>query len=419
MKIGFAKVSITPALPRQLAGYAKKRIAYDVLDDVYVKVMVLSIQEKRYGIVSYDVCAIDSLLIEEVKKECAKQGLGEMHLLFTATHTHSSFGGLIDTIHGVNRVAEEIFVTTDKQLIKEVAEKSVKAIVIACEDLQEGTLSIAKTQVHDIGNNRNNVHFPGNDDMTAMFAEQRHGRRSIITNFACHPTVLNDQNLSISADYPGAIDAHMIQQGYVMNLFLNGSCGDISTRYSRHGVGYEEVQRYGALCKNALVDLAKQATPMDIDHIDWKTFTWSLNMKKPDDIPHAKEALELQERLLLKATHQGVQGSELRLQESFVEGAQANLRHAISGLHQEFCEVEVTIIRMNKETFVCIPGELFSELSNPLQTAHIHFIGYANGYLGYFADQKAYKNRCYEALSSPFEEGEGEKLMKYIEHELI
>ena len=52
--------------------------------------------------------------------------------------------------------------------------------------------------------------------------------------------------------------------------------------------------------------------------------------------------------------------------------------------------------------------------SNPLQNENVHFVGYANGYLGYFADKVAYDSFCYEALSSPFDKGEGERMMIFI-----
>ena len=47
-----------------------------------------------------------------------------------------------------------------------------------------------------------------------------------------------------------------------------------------------------------------------------------------------------------------------------------------------------------------------------------HFIGYANGYAGYFADMPAYDSFYYEALSSPFQKGEGEKLMLCVAQEV-
>lgn len=418
MKIGFAKQRITPALPKQLAGYAAKRVANEVLDDVYVKVLLLEKDAQHYGLVAYDLCAIDGLLIQEVKNEFVKHGLLADHFLFTATHTHSSFGGMIDTVHGVNRAAEGIFVPTDKRLIQAVADISIQAIMEACEDLQEGRLYVAKGLLHDIGNNRNSLEYAGNDRLLAVFAEQTQGKKISIMNFACHPTVLNDQNQKISADYPGAIDAYMMQQGYAMNIFLNGSCGDISTRFSRQGSGYEEVQRYGILGGEALLALRRKAKEITPEDIIIKQLHCSLQMKQPDTIEHAKAALEEKEAALQTAIEQGVSGSALRLQESFVEGAQANLRHASCGLHQKRYDVELSIWKFDTEAFLCIPGELFSELSNPLQDEHTHVIGYANGYLGYFADGKAYDHACYEALSSPFERGEGEAMMLQLQQAL-
>ena len=61
-----------------------------------------------------------------------------------------------------------------------------------------------------------------------------------------------------------------------------------------------------------------------------------------------------------------------------------------------------------------VPGELFSTLGVPLKKEGVEIFGYGNGYYLYLADEKSYDEMVYEAMSSPFEKGVGEFLVKSI-----
>ena len=66
---------------------------------------------------------------------------------------------------------------------------------------------------------------------------------------------------------------------------------------------------------------------------------------------------------------------------------------------------------MSDMFIVCVPGELFSELSNTIKKENVYFASYSNGYLGYFSDENGYDNNVYEALSSPFKKGQSEHMI--------
>ena len=44
--------------------------------------------------------------------------------------------------------------------------------------------------------------------------EQVEGKKAVLLNFACHPTVLNGTNLKVSADFPGAIQTALKAVSY-------------------------------------------------------------------------------------------------------------------------------------------------------------------------------------------------------------
>lgn len=411
MKIGFAQQCITPTLPLRLAGYARKRMAETALDDLFVKVILYQREQETYGILSYDLIAVDDVITRQLKDGMAKLHLKQENFLFTATHTHSGPGGVVETREGLLKPSLSVFMETNPDLTAYIAQKSLLALQEAIKTCKETTISCAQSTLFHVGDNRNCRDFPGNHDIAAVFLKQEDGRKGVLLHYACHPTVLNSESILLSADFPGAVASCMEQRGYAMCMYLNGSCGDISTRFSRRESSADELTRYGHMLEEKLLELKQNARPAEIRDFAIVHETYRMDLKQPGSTAEAQKEVDAAEQRLQKARQNGVCGSDLRVLESLKEGAQSNLALAQHPYSITSCDVSVTLVKINRHIFVCVPGELFSELSNPLQEKQIHFIGYANGYLGYFADEYAYDHFYYEALSSPFQKGQGERLM--------
>ena len=82
----------------------------------------------------------------------------------------------------------------------------------------------------------------GDRELTGFIFERTDGKRCLVYNYACHPTVLNADNRLRTADLPGAVAARLHEFDEV--ILLNGSCGDISTRFTRKGYGFAELDRF-------------------------------------------------------------------------------------------------------------------------------------------------------------------------------
>lgn len=415
MKIGYAKEIITPPFPVYLAGYAGKRLAEEAHDDLYVKVILIKLREEVYGIISYDLIGIDHLLTGRLDPELRTLGLNPGNFLAAATHTHSGPAGILKTSEGLLKGTDYIFGTENSELIESIVHRTIQAVKDALKSCREGRIRIARGSISGVGKNRNDSSRKGNEDILAAELQSRDHAPVLLVHYACHPTVLNHENLKLSADFPGALDEIMSRKGYAFTLYLNGSCGDISTRFTRQGKGFPEAGRYGCLLAEKTEQLLKEAREIQIEKIETGSLTAVLKLKKPEDPQKAAEHLQICRDNLGRALEEGIQGAELRLLKAQLEGAQANLNYAGYGPEQESQPVTVSLWQINQDIFAGIPGELFSELSNPLQNGRIHFAGYAGGYLGYFADKAAYDSLNYEALSSPFERGQAEILMGEIE----
>ncbi len=412
MKVGFAQQKLKLPEVCSLAGYAAERPMQGIHDDLYVKAIVLENEFDVYALIVFDLLAIDHLIMDQVKARLKQSGLIISNLDFAAIHTHSGCMGILDTQNGCLKSAVDIVGKEDPAIVKECGDKAFAAVMEAYETKETGTLSIARGCVQDVGANRISEKMDGNDHALLIEITTCY-KRALVTLYACHPTILPPSNQLCSADLPGAY-AKQVKQHYDMSIYLNGSCGDISTRFTRRSSDASELDRMSKLFYAQVRQILQNKEQIQIQSMDHFHFSIHLRAKTPKPLTEAQAYVKKCRDRIEQAKRQGLDSQQLRLVENALEGAEADVRYAKSYDGVTTYEIPISMIRMNDEIFVGIPGELFSSLSTPLQDAHTHFISYCNGYMMYFADEGAYVRNNYEALSSPFEKGESEKMMREI-----
>lgn len=414
MRLGFGQKEITPNMPCHLAGYAVDREMSGVHDKIFVKVALSENNGIYYTLIIYDLIAVDTVLMEKVKELCHQQSLPKDNLYFTAIHTHSAPMGVICTENGFLKSTEEFMGKVSPKLVEEIAVQTIEAMKNAYQTLGKATLKIGIGKCQNVGKNRISLEFSGNEDLFLIEAQNEY-QKAIFTLFACHPTVLNANNTLCSADFPGEYNAQMIKFGYDISFYMSGSCGDISTRFTRKGTDFLETERIGKLLAEAARKILSKLENWEINSIRTEKINIELKAKPQKSLKEAEAKKNIEYERLQQAKQENLSPVALRMIENSLEAAEADWRYAQNKDHQSSYIVTVDAIKVNKEIFIGIPGELFSALSNPLQDEHTHFINYMNGYLMYFADEYAYNHNVYEASSSPFARGESEKMMKEIE----
>lgn len=85
--------------------------------------------------------------------------------------------------------------------------------------------------------------------------------RGIIANYALHPTFLHEDNLLVTADYPGYLRSYLegVFPGAAVG-FAQGTSGDQSSRYFRQGQSFEEAERVGVLMGRAAEKIIRGAS---------------------------------------------------------------------------------------------------------------------------------------------------------------
>ena len=136
----------------------------------------------------------------------------------------------------------------------------------------------------------------------------------------------------------------------------------------------------------------------------------------PPDTQTAQANLQKALHDLEQLKKQNAGMAALRKAASFAEGAQMILlKSNTKENNEENKTIETGILRINNTVIVCSPFELFSSLALLLkEKKDVECFGYANCLEGYLADTDAWDNSDYEALSSDFRRGEGERYIELV-----
>jgi neutral ceramidase len=218
MRAGAARIDITPdekALPKGFEG---------INDRIYVRAIVVDDGRTRAGLVTVDVGAIPTDVWSQVSERAEKElQIPAVHLLLTATHTHSvPFG-----------------------MGRDLVPRIVEAISQAASRLQPARMAYG-TGVSYINVNRNLIdrqthrwwegpNYEGVSDKTvAVIRFETLDRKPIAVyyNYAVH-AVLNGQLDQISGDIPGAASRYVEDslEDVAVAVWSTGASGDQNPIY--------------------------------------------------------------------------------------------------------------------------------------------------------------------------------------------
>lgn len=408
MKVGFSKVEITPDVGVPLAGYLKPRISEGVHSPLYARALVMKNWGKSYLWLSLDLIAIDHNFMVMLKDELDVRHFRFHDVEVFATHTHSGPQGTCES-----GAFKEVFGDYNREYLRHVVMRCMHAVKEATIDLSKFELRVAQCDVEGVAASRHSEEVKVPNKLTTILCSRNKREDILLYHFACHPTILHDDNVEISSDFVGEVE-NQLTQDYQNVMFLNGSCGNISTRFTRQSATKDEVVRLSSLLAEKIRVSLDTAQPFDVNKYHASHYSYDMKKKKLGTIDEAEKLLDEVKVALEKGIESGLEPQAIRLLESLYEGAKANyllVEHDDGSLTHE---VHLSIIKLNKFMVICIPAELFSTLEEQIECENCIVVNYANGYHAYFADEDAYEHGYYESHMSYYEKGESEKLIHYI-----
>ena len=412
LTIGFDKQCITPPLPVPLRGYAVNRIATEVHDDLYTRVLAIEQDGIPYLFVQCDLIGVDDSVLNKVLDNLSDLHIEKEHLTIVATHTHAGPGGTVDTSKEPFSNLQNIFGKPNAEYLDFLSGQISLAARKSFSDLKSCKLTVGRGKIENVGTERHNPSLPGDDSLLVILFERTDGKKVLLYNYACHPTVTGPENLMITADFPYAVERDL---SYDMIMFINSNAGNISTRFTRQSSGFGQVELYKDHLINGIIDALKSPVYTGcFENFSMKRLPITLPIKKVRPVEVEEDALRTHEKALAEAIAAGKDSLTIRLLSTYVEGGKiaVELSNTLKGI--ESISAHFTLITLQELTIAVVPGELFSTLGVPLKNKGIDIFGYGNGYYLYIADEKSYDEMVYEAMSSPFESGVGEFLVNEI-----
>jgi len=374
------KVDITPQPGVDLWGYSDRTGAADgVLDPLYAKTLVLDDGSKRIAIVTLDLGRTFGREALELVRSRVKASVKVDAVFFTASHTHS--GPVIDDSYPDGK--RPAWETTALDKIGSAIEK-------AAGELSTARIGTGAGETF-IGHNRRLVQADGTVKMlwrnmskdptqpldghvgVIRVDAASHAPLAILVNYSCHPVVLGPDNLRYSADYVGAM-AGRVEKHFgddAVCLFLQGGAGDINPYYDKMKLqedGVRLMQETGQQLGDEVIRIAGDVRPTAPEHP-------SLEFRV--DLHHFESRWDVEQVLAaLKA----------RLSSDILKRYRKYLESPLD------CDV-MTLLINDEIALTGMPGEPFVEFATSFRSRspvrHAFFVGYANGYRGYFPTIKA------------------------------
>ena len=415
-KVGYSVGIITPKLGLGMAGYAtESRFSTAVHDELFTRVLLVDKDEESFLIVQNDLIGIDYAFTDRVKDIAYKYGMNNRDNIFVgAIHTHSGPKGTMQNTMGMSKEGSaRMRGEYDSDMCEKMLEIIEKSISEATRNKSACSISHSFTEVDGVGENRNNKSLPCDKTLLAMEFMREDGKKLLLYHYSCHPTVMHIDNTQYSADWPYGVSSSAEGKTYEMTMFINGSAGDVSTRFTRSAPIFEEAERIGKLLYSHIEKALEEAVGEEINSLKSKSLVYKMKLRPFGTIEEEEQKLAKYRKEVEEAGSRGE--TSMRLYESRAEGAFLNLARAKSFTGEKDIEIRIQVLKLNDLVFIFLPNELFSALSLPVRKElgkKVLFCTYFTGSHGYICDTVAYDNETYEAMCSPFERGEGERLME-------
>lgn len=205
-----------------LAGGKANRPFIDVHDNLYVKAMVVSNRSNNITLLTFDCIGLLYPQLQAIRSRIKAElpAINPDHIVMSSTHTHSGpdvvgiWGK--DLAHsGVNDKHMQLIVDRAVEAIKE-ATQARKPVNISF-----GSGSFGEDWVK-------NISEPGELDRSVSIIQltDLNGKNvAMLTNFACHPTIMDDASTAASSDYVWGYYKYLDSAQGGVNMFLQGAIG--------------------------------------------------------------------------------------------------------------------------------------------------------------------------------------------------
>lgn len=433
LKVGFARIDITPMMGISLAGYFKDRFADGILDNIEMNAMAFECGDKRVILICLDHLGVRAVVANEFRDAISKAtGVPFDAIFITATHTHTA-----PYIRPIP--ADELEAEYKQSVLRKIVDLSVFAL----EDMKPARMGFGTGKAPGVAfvrrfrmkdgsiqtnpgvNNPDILEPLGTVDETVNVVRfDREGADTLlIVNFANHPDTVGGNK--ISGDWPGflrrtvekSIDGTKVMyfngaQGDVNHVNVHPKGGDFNDMFMDFddvSRGYGHARYIGRVVAGGVFQCYDKVEYVDVDSIDFieKTVSLPSNRPSPEQMPEARRINDL---------HMAGRDGEIPYTGMMLTTVVAEAERMIKLENgPDFFDLNMLCVRLGKVGLVGIAGEPFTGIGVALRDTPgydmVMTVCTVNGDEGYFPMRSAYKEGGYESRSSEFREGVAEQLI--------
>lgn len=414
MKVGTAKVEITPPLGMPMQGYETRTAgAIGVHDPLFARVLAFEGPDEAAVLVVADLLKFDErlqgLIAGGVKE---RLGFDRDRLQLIGTHTHSGPA-----------------FSEPSEYERRTAERIAEAVEQAWDARREAVAAVGAAPVSGIGRNRRHPHEgPVDDDVTMLRIDDLSGAPiANLVNYSCHPTTLGPDNLLYSADYPGVVCRILDEAIGGLSVFTTGALGDVnpggySPEDSMIGIvapwrTFESAERYGQAIATVARGVHPRLSPAPSDRVWARAQAVELPRRALPNAEEAEAAVRDAERLVASA--RPLESIQVPYYARLAEAhARLVLDHTSRPDRDQPVRIRVSALALGPATHVGIQGELFTELGLEIKRrigpGRTFIAVLCDGTVGYIPTADAFAEGGYEPSASQLAPGGGEQLVDAV-----
>ena len=434
IKVGYARVNITPPMGVNISGYYKVRIADGVLDELEACAVAVGDGKNTVLLITIDHCGLNKVFLNEWRELIsADTGVPAEAIFIHATHTHTGPTLVKNHANPLNQ-QYEIFL---KSRVRDVA-------VFALADMKDAKMGIGVGEAKNVafirryrmkdgtaktnpGVNNPDIVAPigVTDESVNVVRFDREGAESVVlVNFANHPDVVGGNK--ISSDWPG-MTRRQVERAIENTkcIFFNGAQGDVNhvnvhpkagdfndmfNDFDGCSRGYGHARHIARVVTGAVMSVYDKVEYLEADNVKFtqKIVEIPSNKPTPEQLPLAHKYNDLHNA----GRDDEIPYKAMMLTTVVAEAARmVRLENAPDTFPMLFSAVSFGDVAM-----FGVPGEPFNGVGRGLKEAEgwkmVIPCCLTNASEGYFPMIDSYDEGGYEARSSSFKAGVAERIIE-------
>lgn len=401
-----AEFDITPPVGGFMEGYAAREgTSQGVHDPLKGQALLLKGNDNSNLLITLDLIGVPLDFTRATRTHIEEvTGIPASCIMLACSHTHSGPAGFLTDVPGLRS-------EKDLELQAVTQRKIVGAAIQAQASMQPAKWGVAHGRVSGIGANRNNpTEGPQDEEVITLRVDDVGGNPLVVmVSYGCHPTIMGHENLLISADFPGAARrALKAIYPHTTFMFANSASGDISTRFTRQGQTFVEVERTGRILAGEVLSAMQAVETRPGMRLGGEVLPLELPFRAFPSQEEAQQEIATRRAELEQLEAQNTPHGEIRRTFTRLQGAeaQAQIRVALAG--RTSVQTELQVLFLDDLLWIGLPGEPFTrivqDIKNRSTFEHTIVVSYANDEVGYFPDEASFQAKTYEALISPYRE---------------